>query len=205
MTAEHDPEEEKTHFAPAARADREALEAARQAFLSNAVAVRLLEAIPDPAVVLNGQRQIVAANARMRVLLGLTSFPEIFGLRLGEAIHCRHCPDTEAGCGTGPFCVQCGAIQAILESFEGHTVASRECRLLSVKDDEEQALDLEVQATFVEVTGADLLVVALRDISVEKRRQVLERVFFHDVLNTAVAAQYAGAVPEYGSASGADG
>jgi len=191
-----------THFVPAARAGAEELEAARRAFAANDIAVRLLEAIPDPAVVLNRQRQIIAANARLRQLLGLASLPEVLGLRLGEALDCLHCPHTEAGCGTGPFCVHCGAVQAILEGFDARTSALRECRLLSTRNGGPAALDLEVQATFVEVSGAGLLVVALRDISAEKRRQVLERVFFHDVLNTAVAlhalAQFisTGQVPE---------
>ncbi len=187
MTREEDANPGETHFAPARRASRESLEASRRAFLSNEVAVKLLEAISDPAVVLNAERQIVAANARLRALLDLHSLDEAFGLRLGEALHCLNCPHSEAGCGTGPYCVQCGAVQATLESIEGRSTVSRECRLRSMRGEEEHALDLEVQATFVEVAGADLLVVALRDISAEKRREVLERVFFHDVLNTAVS------------------
>ncbi len=187
MTAERDRNSEDTFFAPARRANQESLEAARQAFLSNEIAVKLLEAIPDPAVVLNAERQIVAANARLHALLKLDSRDEVFGLRLGEALHCLRCPQTEAGCGTGPYCVQCGAVQATVESLAGRTLVSRECRLRAMRGKEEEALDLEVQATFVQVAATDLLVVALRDISAEKRREVIERVFFHDVLNTAVA------------------
>jgi signal transduction histidine kinase len=38
----------------------------------------------------------------------------------------------------------------------------------------------------IRVGDTDLAVVSLRDISAEKRREVLERIFFHDVANTAL-------------------
>ena len=197
--AAQDAEPGETYFAPARRANRESLEASRHAFLSNHVAVKLLEAIPNPAMVLNAERQLVAANARLRALLKVDSLDAVFGLRLGEALHCVNCPHTEAGCGTGPYCVQCGAVQAMLESFEGHTTVSRECRLRSMHEEEEQAFDLEVQATFVEITGADLLVVALRDIERGEeaggaRASVLSRCAQH-----RGRAERAGPVPEHGS------
>ncbi|HYG70351.1 MAG TPA: ATP-binding protein, partial [Anaeromyxobacteraceae bacterium] len=47
------------------------------------------------------------------------------------------------------------------------------------------ALEFNVRASQVEVDGGRFTVVSLRDISAQKRREVLEQVFFHDVLNTA--------------------
>ena len=47
------------------------------------------------------------------------------------------------------------------------------------------ALDLDVMATPVTIGEEVFTVLALRDVSSEKRRYVMERVFFHDVLNSA--------------------
>ena len=47
------------------------------------------------------------------------------------------------------------------------------------------SLDLRVSAAPFPCPGDEFTVCALRDITDEKRRQVLERVFFHDILNTA--------------------
>jgi signal transduction histidine kinase len=44
-----------------------------------------------------------------------------------------------------------------------------------------------VRATQVDIDGKDYTVVSLRDISHEKRRLALERIFFHDILNTLSA------------------
>ncbi|MGC9355365.1 MAG: sensor histidine kinase, partial [Mariniphaga sp.] len=48
-----------------------------------------------------------------------------------------------------------------------------------------EAMDLRVTATPYHENGDEYTVFAIHDISNEKRRQTLERVFFHDVLNSA--------------------
>ena len=47
------------------------------------------------------------------------------------------------------------------------------------------ALDLRVSSTPLMLNGESLVLMAAEDITDEKRRQVLERTFFHDILNTA--------------------
>jgi signal transduction histidine kinase len=46
------------------------------------------------------------------------------------------------------------------------------------------ALELNVRASPIEIGGHPFTLVSLRDIAGEKRRQALEQIFFHDVLNT---------------------
>jgi len=46
-------------------------------------------------------------------------------------------------------------------------------------------LDLNVWAKTIEIEGSEYTLFSFSDISSEKRRKVLERIFFHDVLNTA--------------------
>jgi signal transduction histidine kinase len=58
----------------------------------------------------------------------------------------------------------------------------QECRI--VREDG-TALDLEVTATPLAAQGRHFMAFSARDISHEKRRHALERVFFHDILNTA--------------------
>ena len=47
------------------------------------------------------------------------------------------------------------------------------------------ALDLKVWTSPYVVDGENYTVFAVQDISNEKRRDVLERIFFHDIINTA--------------------
>ena len=76
------------------------------------------------------------------------------------------------------------AAAALGESTRLKQRIARECTM-SRKGQPAEAVDLLVVATPVRIGDQDLTVCVLRDISAEKRRSVLERVFFHDVINTA--------------------
>jgi len=174
----------RTYYAPAGRADPDELHAARREFISNRLAVTLLEAIPDLALVLNSQRQIIAVNSVLLEAMGVEDPESLVGLRPGELIECVNAEGAPDGCGTSACCEPCGAVNAILECLATQRACTRECRIRTRRYRDGGAFDLEVRATFVLVGGSGLTIVAMRDISSEKRRDVLERVFFHDVLNT---------------------
>jgi nitrogen-specific signal transduction histidine kinase len=178
-----------THFAPAERASQRDLLAARSQLLASRIASVVLEGVPDPVLVVNEQRQIVACNSVFLHLVGAESAEELLGLRPGEAARCIHCQDGPGGCGTGQDCVYCGAVNAVVDCLRSREVVSRECRLRIHSRAGGGVLDLLVRASFVSVGDYGLAVVALRDIGADKRRRVLERVFFHDVLNTVTGIQ----------------
>ena len=60
--------------------------------------------------------------------------------------------------------------------------STKECRITTKSND---ALDLRVSTAPYIVENEQFTIFAISDISVEKRKQVLERVFFHDVMNSA--------------------
>lgn len=141
---------------------------------------QMIDSIPDIVLVLNRQRQAVFVNRRILEFVGHTDPNCILGLRPGEILKCVH-EDTPGGCGTTEFCSTCGAVQAILQAQKGKA-DTRECRVTRAVGD---SLDLRVWATPVDVDGEAFTIFSVMDISNEKRRRVLERAFFHDLLNTA--------------------
>ena len=147
----------------------------------------LLNAFPTPVVILNECRQIVAANQRLCRLLTRQE-DELLGRRIGEAFNCVHWREGECGCGTSRFCETCGAFQAILSSQRGDGEDIQECTITMRTDEGERALDLRVTASTLDLNGK-FTVFTFNDIGDEKRRAVLERMFFHDVLNTAAAVR----------------
>jgi signal transduction histidine kinase len=75
---------------------------------------------------------------------------------------------------------------SILNSQKLRTLDIQECRMICGEEGtDETALDLRVWSRPIEVNGEYFTVFSVVDISNEKRRKVLERIFFHDVLNTA--------------------
>lgn len=167
--------------APCGRATGEDLAGQRNA-AADPLFAACLEAMPCPAMALNDQRQVVAAN---RLLLGLVGLDpdQAAGRRPGELVRCLHAGEGPDGCGTAEACRHCGALATVLECRRLRRQARGECRISLAAAG--GALDLEVTATLVEVGGREFTVVGLRDTADHQRRAVLERLFLHDLLNTA--------------------
>lgn len=49
----------------------------------------------------------------------------------------------------------------------------------------ESSIDLRVWSQAIQLAGRGLVLITAKDISAEKRREVLERIFYHDIANTA--------------------
>lgn len=192
----------ETAFAPAERASGGEIRRQYEKLAALPFVKDFLDSIPNMSVVLNAQRQIVFANrpfaefvkaAGPKQLLGKNQceafgciYRDFLGQRPGEAVGCIRSRLTEGGCGTTMFCRNCGAVISITNSQKLHTLDIQECRMLcGEKDTNETALDLRIWSRPIEVDGETFTVFSVADISDEKRRKALERIFFHDVLNTA--------------------
>lgn len=184
-------EKTTTVFAPAERAADS--EIARQARLFAGLPhlPTLFDAVSAVVFIVNAQRQIVFANDACARLLGVKDAASVYGMRPGEAVQCEHAEEMPGGCGTSEPCKVCGAVNAVLASQRGRR-DTRECRITRKNDGE--ALDLLVWATPLSLDGETFSIVALADISHEKRRRALERIFFHDILNAVGAVQGMAAV-----------
>ena len=166
------------------RASRVALEADVRTVSQSPIVSALLEAVDAGLLVLNRERQILATN-RAPLLESLRHERRAIGLRPGEFFSCPRA--AKQGCGAGEHCLACGTFQAVTRSQSGRGTVEQECLLTTGDGVDGTALELNVRASQVEIDCKDYTVVSLRDISHEKRRQALERVFFHDILNTLSA------------------
>jgi signal transduction histidine kinase len=172
-----------TEFAPAERAPSDEIQRQCRYFSDLPMFRLLLDRVPSNIFILNRERQAVFVNQTVLDSLGAAQRQSLCGLRPGEALDCIHSSETEGGCGTTEFCKTCGAVQAIMKSQKG-IQSIQECRIMRKKDQE--PLDLRVWAKPVTIDSGKFTFFAAADISHEKRRRALERIFFHDILNTAV-------------------
>lgn len=171
-----------TMFAPPERASDNEINRLSRQITANSIVVTMLNSVPAGIFILNRNRQIVFANRGGLAMAGLVDQAPALGKRPGEALQCVHARDAAAGCGTSEFCRTCGAVKAILAS-QGGRPDVQECRV--TRQPRGDALDLRVQAAPFEAGGMPLTIFSVTDISDEKRRKALERIFFHDILNTA--------------------
>jgi signal transduction histidine kinase len=161
----------------------------KAAVLENVLLLReTLDAMPNMVAILDGSRQILVANRKLLHTLG-ASPGEVAGKRLGEALRCVRAKEGEDGCGTGAHCPMCGAAHAIAEGIKTNAHSIRECRILAQTTGEVVSLDLRVTTNPFVADGEAFILLAIEDICHEKRVAVLQRTFFHDVLNTAGCIQ----------------
>ncbi len=174
----------RAELASAKRVSGHEIERQRGLFEDRPLMIKMLDAVPDIVLVLNRERQIVYANQSLCRNLNIKDEEKasVFGMRPGEVWQCAHAFESESGCGTTVFCGTCGAAKAIVSS-QKNMADVQECRI--IQDQKGDALDLRIWANPLDMGGTLFTVVTVTDISHEKRREFLERIFFHDILNTA--------------------
>lgn len=177
----------KTFFDRPERISVEGIKKLQNSIISLSCLQQILEAFPHIALLLNEFRQIIAYNSKAVNYFFGKNDSEIIGKRLGEALNCIHSQEMEAGCGTSIFCRECGAAQSIKKTTDNGINSVSECRITVGKQEGESSLDFRVHTSKITIEDLNFTLFAVEDIQNEKRRLVLERVFFHDVLNTASA------------------
>jgi signal transduction histidine kinase len=176
--------EQNTYFDSPIRSTRQEIKSRSSRISKNPIILQMLESFPELVVILDANRQIVAYNKKAENLL-LKENEEILGQRLGEAFRCIHAFETSGGCGTSLSCSECGAGKCNKSTLLTSQTNEEECRIHSRSNGFESALDLKVFTSFLEFENERYIVFAIKNLENEKRRELLERIFFHDVLNTA--------------------
>jgi signal transduction histidine kinase len=178
----HVPGKLPSEFNPANRASREEVVSQARDFPNIPILNSFISSIFDIVLVLNKEMQIILANENLRRFVGVADRNSFLGLRPGEVLRCLRAGEKIEGCGASEYCQECGALKAILASQKGE-VSVQESRIM--REELEDPLDLKVYASPLRENGDQYTILAITDVSHEKRRRALERIFFHDVLNTA--------------------
>jgi signal transduction histidine kinase len=173
-----------TWFAPAERAAPAEVAELSQFVRENPLFLAILESIDGYLMILNPQRQVLAMNRQLLTDLGVEDSGRLAGERPGEILSCVHAHVGPGGCGTSKSCATCGAVISILASQSGGEPATNECLATVRRGQAEESLEFRVRATPIRVGAHEFTVLVLNDISGDKRRQALERTFFHEILNT---------------------
>lgn len=178
----------QTDFLPAERLPRAQILGQARNLGDAPVLVAMLDTAPGIVALLNLERQIVFCNDACAQAGGLTNKAEALGMRPGELLHCIHAEETAGGCGTTKSCHYCGLAQALVVGQNGRP-SSAECLMQSYGTDKAMSAEYAVEVQPLPQLGAGWLCCSLNDISAEKRRDALERTFFHDIMNRAGALE----------------
>lgn len=165
------------------RVARVRLEHQIAACLDNPVTGVILDCADGHALILNENKQVLAANASLLEMIGEGDDSCLRGLCLGDILHCVHSLEGPAGCGSSTACNTCGAMQALLSAQKKDGSSCGEFLAASRKEGRWESREFSIRATVVQMYTFKFIVMVFRDISGEKRRESLEHVFLHDLVN----------------------
>lgn len=187
-TSEEKPEN-GTWFAPAERDTNANITKLADFCLHNPVAHAIVDSVDGYVLILNRQRQVLAANPETLKKLNISNTEDILGFRPGELFGCAFSNIEPGGCGTSKNCATCGAVISILASQELKEACTNECLMTIAKNGKTESNEFKVRATPITLGGNELTIFVIHDISASKRRDALENVFLHDLGNILTGLQ----------------
>jgi hypothetical protein len=144
---------------------------------------QVLQALPYFALILNEYRQIIVSNQKFLKDHVRSRVKHLFGKKPGEIFKCEHIDEEGVEYGTSEKCEYCGLLNAINESRNKNKPVSTNCRITSRKSGTLIAYDFDVKCVPLKIDGQIFYFLTLIDIGHEKRKNAIERIFFHDVIN----------------------
>ena len=177
-----------TDFLPAERLALSDIYSQARVVAGNPILTAMLDTSQSMVALLNPERQIVFCNEACARAGGKASKEDALGLRPGELLNCVNGSQAEGGCGTTEACRYCGLVQTLVAGQQGRATAG-ECVIQSHNRSGGIQVEYAVQTRPLPTLGAAWQCFSLRDLSAEKRREALERTFFHDILNLAGAVE----------------
>jgi len=149
----------------------------------------VFNSISTVSLVLNESRQIIFASNDFLKLLNLDDAKELLGFRPGESFSCIHSNETAYGCGTSDSCSLCGIYQAISKSEKQRVRVTNEARITTKRGGKRVSWDFSTTSVPITIADRNYYIVTIIDISSEKRKKQLERIFLHDLANSAGGIQ----------------
>lgn len=175
-----------TNFAPAKKAAFAELESSYHSLKNNPLLRMFQEAMPDLAMIINANRQLVYANTNLIRFLEIEDDQMPLGERLGNLLKCIHSDEEPSGCGTTDACRFCGIVNAVLESQSSGKPVVKEARITALLQKEEViSYDLKIKASPLQFKDEDYTILCINDISDRKRLAILEASYINDVFDVA--------------------
>lgn len=143
-----------------------------------------VDALPYFTAVLDSGTRIMYSNEKLSDIFPRKDGTVITGDRLGAILHCENSGGNEDMCGSSDFCPACALRRAVDECFTTG-LASRKTVTINSTEDGFTALDLEATANAINIEGTVCVILTLINLHDACHKRLMERLFFHDVLNMA--------------------
>ena len=177
----------KTFNAPAERLEGESIKNQIQLVNLTEFYIKALDSMNVFVFILNSYRQIVYANKAYLKLIGVHNSTDILGKRLGETLNCINAFKNDGGCGTSKECKNCSVGNIVLKSINIKQESEGESSIVRKVEGFDSALNLFEKVAPIEIKNETFYLGSFIDATDSIKRRSMEKIFFHDVINTAGA------------------
>jgi len=142
----------------------------------------IIDNMQDAVVLADEDRKVILHNKRFQELAGIPASEETSGKHIGEVLDCVNAFKPPTVCGTHEACALCGFTSALMNINipDGVNEAS------IIRRHQKDVIEVKVTSSSFIFNSKNYIMLILTDISHEKRRRALEKIFFHDVMNKAL-------------------
>jgi signal transduction histidine kinase len=148
-------------------------------FRLNPVVAFFWEISPSCLFILDIQNRFLMTNQRMRDFLGAKSEDEVTGRDFGILYRCVENGTGNPGCGRNPECGHCAFFGSLQLALLGNLVQTE--FVLNQHDGKSFIFTAMMKKLLLE--QREVIAVSMLDISDRKRRETMERMFYHDLIN----------------------
>ncbi|MCE5312868.1 MAG: HAMP domain-containing histidine kinase [Nitrospiraceae bacterium] len=174
----------KTYFASPERVSFDDARIESDSITNDPIVQVILKAVSGHLLILNRHRQVIAANEEVLSSLRLRTMDSVIGKRPGEAFFCEHSDEGPGGCGTSRHCRACGAVIAMLAALENLQPSDNRCYMTIKTSKGYESREFKIRCSPLNIGGTEFLAFVMNDISSAVRREVLEKIFLHDITNS---------------------
>jgi signal transduction histidine kinase len=145
---------------------------------------QFIQTLPYVTAILNEEQKIILANQiRLEGEKDL-SVEEFFGQNPGAALSCIHANNPYGKCHPEGVCKFCGVPNALLLAQQkGKKVVQETNITIQLDDKSQRSYDVELHAAPFPYKQKNYILLTIIDVSEQKRKRALERIFFHDIIN----------------------
>lgn len=172
-----------SYYASPERNDKDKVILQKEKIEKSSFLHKLLIEVPLSFMILNYNRQVIYSNNLLLKNLGYETLDEVLGFRPGEMFRCIYARENPNGCGTGIHCQICGGVNTVLESDKMNKLVEHEARIITLQHNSEIANDFMVASKPFDWENERFFIVTITNIENIKKKERLERVFFHDIIN----------------------
>ena len=177
----------KTYRAIEQKLDMDSIKEQALNFNTTEPYLKAIDSLNISIIILNSYRQIVYSNKAYLKLLNVENISDILGQKLGETLNCINAFKSKEGCGTSIPCRNCGACNIILKSINVNEETEDEISITRKIGSFDMPLNLFEKVIPIEINYQVFYMVSFIDATDSVMRRTMEKIFFHDLINTAGA------------------